>query len=132
MDNGAQFFLCDAVADCSAAMKFPLMHLPERADHGEIHHRAGFGVDGFVTPAKAPAPGRHRFLKGTRELVGILEYTIHIFGAERGFPLLKACFKHVVHYSCSSPDRWHCGIASPRYKAENSKVQRQEMVVNIN
>jgi phospholipid/cholesterol/gamma-HCH transport system ATP-binding protein len=44
MDNGAQFFLCDAVADCSAAMKFPLVHLPERADHGEIHIH---GVDLF-------------------------------------------------------------------------------------
>ena len=107
----------------------PLMHLPERADHGEIIIEQVL-ASMASSPSKAPAPGRV-FLKGTRELVGILEYTIHIFGAERGFPLLKACFKHVAIIPVplriiTLQDRF------PRYKAENSKVQRQEMVVNIN
>jgi DNA-directed RNA polymerase specialized sigma24 family protein len=76
-------------------MGFPLGHLAERADHGEVHHRAGLGVDDVVAPAEAPAPGRHRLLKRPGEIIRGGEVLLHILGAKRCLAALQPLEKQV-------------------------------------
>lgn len=89
VDDGADFLDADPVVQRAPAMQFPFVHLAERADHGEIHHRPRLGVDRVVAPAKAPAPGGHRFLERPGEVVGGGEVLLHILRAHRGLPLLQ-------------------------------------------
>ena len=89
MDDGADLFFGDAIVQGAFAVDFPFVHFAQSADHREVHHRAGFGVDHVVAPPKAPAPCGHGFLKGAREVVSGGEVFFDIFGTKRAFALLK-------------------------------------------
>ena len=85
-----------AVAERAPAMGLLFGHLAERADHGEVHRRAGLRVDGVVASAEAPAPGGHRLLERPSEIVGIVERPLDIVRAQGRSALDKAGIEKIL------------------------------------
>ena len=65
VNNGADLFNGDPIAEGAFTMQFPLMHFSQSADHRQVHHRARFGVNHIIAPAKAPTLSGHRLLEGS-------------------------------------------------------------------
>jgi len=119
-------------------MDFPFGHLTERTDHGEAHHGACFGVNDFVAPTEPLAPGGHRLLKRSGEIICGGEVLLHVFRAECELALRQSGLEEVVihgyapfvsekgKYACSA----HC-LATASRSAQPMKPSKLRSMCSV-
>ena len=96
MNDRANFFRAHAIGHRPTTMYLPFVHLTQRPQHRQVHHRTGLGVDHLVTPAKAPAPCGHRLLKWAREVICRRKVFFHILRAKCRFAPFKTFQEKVL------------------------------------
>ena len=91
--DGANLLFGHAVGNRPPAMNFPFVHVAQCADHGEVHHGAGFGVYAVIAPSESPAPFGHHFLEWPGKFICLRQVLLDIFGAQGCFTLVQAQFE---------------------------------------